>query len=417
MKISTKILSLALSVISVKADLFGLLDTQIVEGCPQNQLNVAISKCVENDKLLKNNKKIYYYNPPKPDEKESCDRTINVKATSEEECAPVQIFDEPTLSSITSFSNNKFNISKFINITCELEDDKKKVVKDCVSWKINEKSLTIGDITTTDTSLVDKVVKASVTLNIKPNISSDKMVVFSYNGENGFQFSINNENKLTMSAAEFDKDRTYGYAELFNETSKTLTWSFMSKLKKNNDASEDKVNAIIDAIIIQGASVLSLDDAKKESETKIVNNPAKLNVTATDTDNSKAIKVNVDEDDDEKEETTDNKDDDEKEEPTDNEDDDEKEETTDNKDDDEKEEPSDNKDNDEKEEPIDNKDDDEKEEPTDNKDDDKKVKPAGEENTKEINTTEVDSEEKTSTTTSKPTEDSEKSNESDKEKN
>eukprot|EP00833_Pecoramyces_ruminatium_P015775 jgi/Orpsp1_1/1189807/evm.model.d7180000074632.1 len=247
MKFST-VLSIALSFISAKADLFGLVDTQVVEGCPDDNMNVVITKCVENEVLLKNSKKIFYYEPPKQGEDEICDRTINVDPTGIEECAPVQMFDEPTLTTITSFVNEKFNISKYLNITCSLDKDPKVTVKDCQGWKINENNLTIGDVTTTDEDLVGKTVKASITLNIKTDelLKEDRKVVFSYNGENGFQFAINDENKLTMSASEFDAKKTYGYASLLNNNSTTLTWSFMTKLKKEGEEDEDNIFAIID---------------------------------------------------------------------------------------------------------------------------------------------------------------------------
>jgi len=280
----SKILSLTLSAIYVKA---GIFDTQVVEGCPEKNLNVVITKCVENEVLLKNSKTIFFFEPPKEGEEEVCDRTINVKQTGIEDCAPVQLFDEPALTTITSFSNEKFNISKYLDVTCTLDKDQKKSVKDCKGWKVNEKSLTIGDVTTTDKDLVGKTVKASISLNIQVDeIHEKKIVVFSYNGENGFQFAVNDEDKLTMSAAEFDDEKTYGYATLLNNNSTTLTWSFMSKLKKEGDEDNDKVYAIIDGIAIEGASVLTPEEAKEakaKPDVSPLNNPVNATVNAVNT--------------------------------------------------------------------------------------------------------------------------------------
>jgi hypothetical protein len=250
-------------------------------------LNVVITKCVENEVLLKNSKTIFFFEPPKEGEEEVCDRTINVKQTGIEDCAPVQLFDEPALTTITSFSNEKFNISKYLDVTCTLDKDQKKSVKDCKGWKVNEKSLTIGDVTTTDKDLVGKTVKASISLNIQVDeIHEKKIVVFSYNGENGFQFAVNDEDKLTMSAAEFDDEKTYGYATLLNNNSTTLTWSFMSKLKKEGDEDNDKVYAIIDGIAIEGASVLTPEEAKEakaKPDVSPLNNPVNATVNAVNT--------------------------------------------------------------------------------------------------------------------------------------
>lgn len=266
MKIST-ILLIALATVSAKADLLDLFGTQTVDGCSDDSLKVFVTKCVENEVLLKSNKKIYYYQPPEEGKDEVCNRSMKLKTTVTEECAPVELFDEPAITSITSFSNEKFEVTPYLDIKCELEDedDKKKEVKDCKSWLIKEDKLVIGDVTTTDKDLVGKTVKASLTLNIRPDeVILDKVAVFSYNGENGFQFAVNGKNQLTMSEAEFNEKETYGYGATITNDSRNLTWSFMSKLKKEGDEDENKVYALIDAIGINGATVLTVEDAKKE---------------------------------------------------------------------------------------------------------------------------------------------------------
>jgi len=265
MKFSSSLL-LIISALSVKADfLGGLLDTQVVEGCGKNALKVFVTKCVENEVLLKDKKEIYYYEPPKEGEDEVCDRSTNLIPTVTKECAPVQLFnDDPALTSITSFSNEKFNITPYLEINCELEKDSSKKVKDCKGWVINEKSLSIGDVTTTDKKLVGETVKATLTLNIKPDeFVQNKLVVFSYNGVNGFQFAIDGKNKLTMSDVDMEDEETYGYASILENGSRKLTWTLMSKLKKEGEEEKDKVYAVIDAIGINGASVLTVEEAKK----------------------------------------------------------------------------------------------------------------------------------------------------------
>jgi len=94
-------------------------------------------------------------------------KTKKIKKKKKKKKAPVQLFKEPNIITITSFSNAKFDFSKYLDIKCSLENDSKNYVKDCKGWKINENNLTIGDITTTDKSLIGQSVNASITLNIK----------------------------------------------------------------------------------------------------------------------------------------------------------------------------------------------------------------------------------------------------------
>ncbi|KAG4108566.1 hypothetical protein H8356DRAFT_1285371 [Neocallimastix lanati (nom. inval.)] len=243
------------------------INNQERKTCPSKNLHVAITSCTENEVLLKNNKKIYFYYPPNEDEDDSCDRTSNLESTSLEECAPVQLFKEPNIITITSFSNAKFDFSKYLDIKCSLENDSKNYVKDCKGWKINENNLTIGDITTTDKSLIGQSVNASITLNIKVEETiENKIVIFSFNSENGFKFLINNKDKLTLTPNEPDIKKTFGYASLLDKNSTSITWSFTSKLKEEGKADNDK------AITMEGASIITPED--KESPTR-TNLPSK----------------------------------------------------------------------------------------------------------------------------------------------
>lgn len=58
----------------------------IYTGCGKNALKVFVTKCVENEVLLKDKKEIYYYEPPKEGEDEVCDRSTNLIPTVTKEC-------------------------------------------------------------------------------------------------------------------------------------------------------------------------------------------------------------------------------------------------------------------------------------------------------------------------------------------